>query len=198
MNSKKLSVISVFTVLGIQALAQNGSDGMWLFTNPLTNLDIMHPKFNLGFEKMINREISLVVSGSIFYYNWSFNEPTSGYEIELSYKKRINTKWLYYAPGIRFDHVNYTIDENSLNHQKINKYIGEANIKLGFKNFFNRTMFDFFLGTGLRFKDTLYEDNFESVEQAEDSFTAKEQRDKEGIHFIPVLKLGFIIGLRLK
>jgi hypothetical protein len=198
MNSKKLKIILVFSVLGFQALAQIGSDGMWLFTNLLTNFDIMQPKFNFGVEKMINQESSLALSGSIYYYNWFYYEPALGYEIELSYKKRINTKWLYYSPGISFDHLNYTVDENSSNEKKINKYIGEANIKLGIKKFFNRTIFDFFLGTGLRLKDTLYEESFESIDQAKGHFTAKGQRDKEGIHFIPVLKLGFIIGLRLK
>lgn len=196
MNTKKQRIIFIFTVLGIQALAQNGYDGMWLFTNPLTNFDIMQPKFNIGVERMINQETSLVVSGSIFYYNWFYNEPASGYEIELSYKDRINTKGHYYSPGISFDHVIYTVDENSSTQQKIDKYVVEANIKIGFKNYYNRTMLDFFLGTGLRFKNASYE-VVQSPDQSEDNLSAKRQRDKEGNHFIPVLKLGCIIGLKL-
>jgi hypothetical protein len=209
---KILSTILILLIQGYSVLNGQTIKGQtWIYTNVFQNIDIMHPKINLGLEQKLKINDILGFELSFYYNNWEYNEPTKGFSIDLNYKHLIKNS-LYYGVGLKGGFINYSttgefitgdiMDTTSVKYAedyKIKKSIVEMNIKFGKKFENDFLMFDLFVGAGVRFKNVSHFDrNYPEHDFYRRHLRAINIRDTKGNYFLPTIKAGVLIELKIK
>ena len=62
-----------------------------VYTNVLHNVDISHPRANIGIEKDFKNNHSISLGLGIYYHNWFFDDFSNGMSISFEFKK---LRWL--------------------------------------------------------------------------------------------------------
>jgi len=195
-----------------RAFSQENEREIWIHTNAFMNIDIMHPKINLGVEFPLNSLSRISFSGNIYYYNWFYEEPTHGFVLDVDYKRDFKRSYLFYSFGIKTGFINYDTDGVYISGDKndttsiiysepikIEKFIGEINFKIGHRVMKRNLFYEFFIGGGVRFKNVEPIGRSNPGDEAyKQGFTAQSIRDNEGSYVLPVLKLGVMVGFKIK
>jgi hypothetical protein len=180
-----------------------------IYTNVLQNIDISHPRLNVGIEKDFKTNQSLAVGFGFYYQNWMFNEPANGLILSSEYKRFKNNR-LYFALGIDAGRIKYntsgefyygnqeSADSTYFEDYKIDKVLGNLYFNIGFRNNLGQKFyFDTYAGLGLRYKETIHLDRTRPEDEFKHGVYLVDIRDNPGQFFLPILKLGIIIGLKL-
>ena len=182
------------------------SKGFRVYTNVFQNIDLSHPRINIGIEKDVRVSQSLSFGIGYYYYDWITKTPSSGLNINIEYK-RIRPSNIYYALGINVEKLRY-VSEHSYNLLNdtvrysesfhIDKVIGDLYVKLGYRTQIgNHFYFDIFGGLGMRIKKTQHFDrNYPFLRQGKEP-NIPDIRDKEGQFLSPIIKLGLIVGIKI-
>jgi hypothetical protein len=192
------------------SFAQNQNRNFSIQTNLLQNFDISHPRINLDFEKEIKSAISISGGIGIYYSNFFFDQKTAGLGFNFEIKKFKNERF-FYAFGINGAKIKYnplgefwlgnpdTATMTYTENYRIEKIISDLYFKIGFRKSIGKIFyFDTFCGLGLRYKDTRHLDRSRPEDQFyRRTLTLLDYRDKKGIFFLPVLKVGLILGLKI-
>jgi hypothetical protein len=173
------------------------------------NIDLSHPQANVGIEIKKERN-SFSISGGYFYNNYMFQEKSNGFSIGTEYKFHKENSF-YYSLNLDYSKINhetsnsFKIDNDTSNFYptylddfEIEKTRFDISTKIGYRVEIKKFYLDCFGGIGLRFKNTKHfkrerpQDDFDPV------FRQINIRDKEGEIVTPILRLGILIGLKIK
>jgi len=177
-----------------------------IYTNVLQNVDISHPRANIGIERDFKGNQCLSFGLGVYYRNWMYNESTTGINLGIEYKRFTNEK-LYFSIGFSGGKLNYNTtgsfkygDLDSIYSEsiKIDKIVSDFYLKIGFRqNLAQRFYFDYFAGLGVRYKETVHNERTRPNDEFQRGFYLVDIRDNPGQFFYPVLKLGIVIGLKI-
>lgn len=204
------TLIIVFLILTFGIVhAQEQKNFLRIYTNALQNIDISHPRLNVGIEKDFKTNQSVAIGFGRYYRNWMYNEPTSGFVLSTEYK-RFNKNRLYFALGLDAGRFKYNTsgefyfgnqdiaDSTYFEDFKIDKVLGMLYLNIGFrKNLGQRFYYDTYAGLGLRYKETVHLDRTRPEDEFVNGVYLVDIRDNPGQFFLPIIKLGLIIGLKI-
>jgi hypothetical protein len=177
-----------------------------IYTNVLQNVDVSHPRANIGIEKDFKGNQSLSFGLGVYYRNWMYNESTNGINLGLEYKRFTSDK-LYFSLGFNAGKLKYNTtgsfkygDMDSIYSEsiKIDKIVSDFYLKVGFrKDLSQHFYFDSFAGLGVRFKETVHSERTKPNDKFQRGFYLVDILDNPGQFFYPILKLGIVIGLKI-
>ena len=180
-----------------------------IFSNVLQNIDISHPRANIGIEKDFKNNQSLSFGIGMYYRNWMYNEPTNGMNLSFEYKKFKNDR-IYFALGLSGGKLKYstssefylgdmkTADSTYFEKHKIDKILGDLYLNVGFrKNIGSKFYLDIFAGIGLRYKEVNHIGRSRPEDEYKEGFYLVNIRDNPKQSFVPIIKFGLVIGLTL-
>jgi hypothetical protein len=190
------------------------------YLRPLNAIDYSHPRISAGYEKMVAPRNFLSLTTSFYFHNFYVNRPDSRYinftpkpafgisgELEHKWFKK---KLFYYAASIHVGNIGYF---SSLVYEKrqagvvISEYVAkfnaskwwaEPNAKIGWRvRPSNRLFLDFYLGAGIRFKNTEFtnDDIYPGYEMFKE-FNLFIIRDQPGFFVGPTFKSGISFGYK--
>mgnify|MGYP006287281215 CR=1 FL=1 len=202
----------IFMLSFLKINAQNDFKHTWIFTNTFMNLDITQPKINIGIERQFNDSKRISIASNIYYYNWWYEEPTSGLAFDIDYKSDFkNSNSTYYSFGAKIGYINYdtyvtyssgdyedTLTGKYIEPINIEKTIGEFNFKIGKRIEQEKLLIDMFIGCGIRYRNTLHHGKTNPEHEIyKKGFTIQDIKNTEGKFIFPTLKLGVLIGLKI-
>jgi hypothetical protein len=191
-------------------LAQDQIKYARIQTNLLQNFDISHPRINLGIEKDFNNRQSISFGFAFYYHNLYYDQKTNGFGFNGEFKKFKNEKF-YYSFNLNGAKIKYdaesqffygsadTATSTYFEEYRIEKILSEIYFKIGIRKDISKCFYyDTYCGLGFRYKEATHLDR----SRPEDQFYRRtlrllDLRDKQGLLFLPVLKVGLILGLKI-
>lgn len=202
---KHLTITFIAFIISTTAFSQE----IRIFTNALRNIDLSHPEANIGIELKRNKN-SISLTTGYFLYNFMFQEKSNGFSIGTEYKLHKENSF-YYAINLNYSKVTYQTSNSFkkqsdsldiyptyLDDYEIKKSRFDISAKIGYRIDIKKIYLDCFGGIGLRIKDTQHFNRSNPNDEFDPVFRQINIRDKEGQLVVPILKLGILIGLKIK
>jgi hypothetical protein len=182
-------LIIIFLLIFEIIHAQEQNRGLRIYTNLLQNIDISHPRINVGIEKDFKNNQDVSFGLGFYYRNWMYSEPAKGLNYNLEYKKFFKNNF-YGAFGANYGNLLYGDTTK-------NKSVYDIYLKMGKRIDIGHFYVDCFGGLGMRYKETRLPDNALAPAEPIDP-NLQYTRDKEGNSSSPIIKLGLVFGVNFK
>ena len=201
-----LLLINAFIALG--ASAQEAHARWSLFTNVFQNIDVGHPRLNVGIERLTPQDYCRVSAGR-FVYNFSYRERANGWSINGVLGRPVNTSgiWVEFEAG--YAALDYStkglysdpVQPDSLRIEEvvdldIFKRRLDLSVMLSWRlRVGERLWFSPFMGLGLRYKWVSTRGQPEDREEVPPTdLLLVSLRDQDGDRAAPLIRLGVLIG----